>query len=103
MVSRFVTNLFTQAVIEANKEIVGSIEKQFLSRWYEKTTKGAGGDVSSRLDLYAEEVFVKHLKDFGRIESEESGIIGKGEQQIILDPIDGSANAMSAFPILVVL
>jgi myo-inositol-1(or 4)-monophosphatase len=89
---------FIQAAIEANEEIARTIEEQFLPSWYEKTVEGAGGDVSSRLDLYAEEVFVKYLEGFGRIESEESGIIGEGENQIILDPIDGSANAMSAFP-----
>jgi len=89
---------FIQAAIEANEEIARAIEQQFLPRWYEKTEKGAGGDVSTRLDLYAEEIFVKYLGGFGRIESEESGIIGEGGNQIILDPIDGSANAMSAFP-----
>ena len=87
-----------QACICANEEISRAIEHDFRPEWYEKTDIGAGGDISSRLDLYAEVVFVKHLSDFGRIESEESGIIGEGSSQIILDPIDGSANAMSAFP-----
>ncbi|MCF6245210.1 MAG: inositol monophosphatase, partial [Sulfurovum sp.] len=59
---------------------------------------GAGGDVSSKLDLMAEAIFVKHLSLFGHIESEESGIIGKGSQKIIIDPIDGSSNALSLFP-----
>jgi myo-inositol-1(or 4)-monophosphatase len=89
---------FIEAAIRANEEIYRAIEQEFRLRWYEKTVVGAGGDVSSRLDLYAEEVFVAHLGSFGCIESEESGIIGEGEGRIILDPIDGSANAMSAFP-----
>ena len=91
-------NPFIKACIQANEEISQALEHDFLAKWYDKTEAGAGGDISSRLDLYAEEVFVKHLSRFGRIESEESGIIGEGSSQIILDPIDGSANAMSAFP-----
>jgi len=91
-------NPFIKACIDANEEISQAIDEGFLSKWYDKTEVGAGGDISSRLDLYAEEVFVRHLSRFGRIESEESGIIGEGSSQIILDPIDGSANAMSAFP-----
>ena len=59
---------------------------------------GAGGDLSSKLDLFAEDIFVKHLSVFGQIESEESGIIGSGDDKIIIDPIDGSANALSGFP-----
>lgn len=60
-----------------------------------KTEVGAGGDISSKLDLMAEAIFVKHLGDFGQI---ESGVIGGGESQIIIDPIDGSSNALSLFP-----
>ncbi len=63
-----------------------------------KQKYGAGGDVSSRLDLFAEAVFVKHLSSFGQIESEESGVMGEGEERIIIDPIDGSSNALSLFP-----
>jgi len=59
---------------------------------------GAGGDISSGLDLWAESIFVKHLKGFGKIESEESGSIGEGSHTIIIDPIDGSSNALSNFP-----
>ena len=41
---------------------------------------------------------MNHLGAFGQIESEESGIIGEGEERIIIDPIDGSSNALSLFP-----
>ena len=91
-------NSFVKACIGANEEIAKAIEAGFDASWYEKTETGAGGDVSSRLDLFAESVFVKHLSPFGFIESEESGIIGEGDAHIIIDPIDGSANALSAFP-----
>ena len=91
-------NDFIQACIAANEEISKAINVGFKDSWYEKTEVGAGGDVSSRLDLFAEEVFFKHLSSFGQIESEESGIMGEGEVKIIIDPIDGSSNALSLFP-----
>jgi myo-inositol-1(or 4)-monophosphatase len=91
-------NDFIQACISANEEIANALEGVFEAVWFEKTEVGAGGDVSSRLDLFAEEVFVKHLGNFGQIESEESGLIGEGQAKIIIDPIDGSSNALSLFP-----
>jgi myo-inositol-1(or 4)-monophosphatase len=89
---------FIQACIKANEEIYSALQSGFDASWFEKTEVGAGGDVSSKLDLFAEEVFVKHLSAFGQIESEESGLIGQGESKIIIDPIDGSSNALSLFP-----
>ncbi len=89
---------FLHACIQANQEIVRALNKGFDPSWFEKTVIGAGGDVSSRLDLFAEEIFVKYLASFGKIESEESGIIGEGDEKIIIDPVDGSANALSFFP-----
>ena len=89
---------FIKACIQANQEIKEAIQDGFDASWFEKTEVGAGGDVSSRLDLMAEAIFVKHLGSFGQIESEESGLIGEGEVKIIIDPIDGSANALSLFP-----
>jgi len=64
----------------------------------DEAIKGAGGDRSLRIDIKAEEVFVSYLKKFGKINSEESGLIGEGENEIILDPIDGSSNIASCFP-----
>jgi len=94
---------FIKACIKANEEIYSALKDGFDPSWFEKTEVGAGGDVSSRLDLMAEAIFVKHLSSFGQIESEESGLIlneslGKGAAQIIIDPIDGSSNALSLFP-----
>jgi len=91
-------NDFIQSCIAANEEIAKAIGRGLDVKLFEKTDVGAGGDVSSRLDLFAESVFVKHLSRFGRIESEESGLIGEGDAKIIIDPIDGSANALSLFP-----
>ena len=91
-------NDFIKACIVANEEIYEKLQNDFNDELFEHTAVGAGGDVSSRLDLYAEEVFVKHLSSFGSIESEESGAIGSGNETIIIDPIDGSSNALSMFP-----
>ena len=91
-------NDFIQACIAANEEIAKVLKNGIDAALFEKTDVGAGGDVSSRLDLMAESIFVKHLSSFGHIESEESGIIGEGDAKIIIDPIDGSSNALSLFP-----
>ncbi len=46
----------------------------------------------------AEEIFIKYLKPYGRIVSEESGSIGSGDYAIIIDPLDGSDNFLSQIP-----
>lgn len=89
---------FLRACIDANEEISSALNAGFDTSWFEKTEVGAGGDVSSKLDLFAEAIFFKHLSPFGQIESEESGVMGEGEEKIIIDPIDGSSNALSLFP-----
>ena len=60
---------------------------------------GAGGDVSMGFDLAAEAIALKHLGRFGRVVSEESGEIGEGAATIVLDPLDGSDNYASGFPL----
>jgi len=91
-------NRFIKACIRANEEIATKLQEGFSPSLFEKTEVGAGGDISSRLDLFAEDIFIKYLSVFGQIESEEAGIIGSGDAKIIIDPIDGSANALSGFP-----
>ena len=59
---------------------------------------GAGGDVSIGLDVVAEKIFIKHLQNFGKIDSEECGEVGEGAYKITLDPLDGSNNFKSNFP-----
>lgn len=62
--------------------------------------KGAGGDISSAIDLEAERLFIEHLLPFGTIISEESGRIENPatSSYIVLDPIDGSDNLLSHLP-----
>jgi len=89
---------FLDAAIKANLEIYSKVNEGFNKNWCEEFEVGAGGDVSCGLDLIAEKIFIKYLSPFGQIESEEAGIIGEGKRKIVIDPIDGSSNAVTNFP-----
>ena len=88
---------FIKSVIKANQEIYELLKKGGISLKKE-LQKGAGGDISRVVDIEAEKIFVKYLKHYGQIISEESGTIGEGKDSIIIDPIDGSDNFISALP-----
>lgn len=66
---------------------------------------GADGTNTKKIDLVAENAVVEVLKDFGEdvtILSEECGIISIGENpkfNIILDPLDGTYNAIHGLPV----
>ena len=89
---------FLEEAIKANQEIYQEIKRGFKQEWFKEFNVGAGGDVSCGIDLYAESIFIKYLSKFGQIESEESGVLGDGENKIIIDPLDGSSNILSNFP-----
>lgn len=91
-------NAFLAASVEANREIISTYANTHLDVLAREHKIGAGGDVSLEADLIAEDIFVKHLAEFGRIDSEESGLIGAGESRIVIDPLDGSANFISRLP-----
>ena len=88
---------FIAAVVAANQEIASLLKKRDASL-FEMLEVGVGGDVSSRADIEAERIFVEHLRSFGKINSEESGVIGEGDDEIIIDPLDGSSNYFSNLP-----
>jgi len=89
---------FLKDTIQANREIFFAIRQGIKDEWQKEFSVGAGGDVSTGLDLFAEDIFIRYLSKYGKIESEESGVVGDGECTIIIDPIDGSSNAFSNFP-----
>ena len=67
--------------------------------------RGAGGDVSKKIDLLAEEVVIKTLEDSGVscvLVSEECGVkrIGVEESSgyVVMDGIDGTTNAVHGLP-----
>ena len=85
---------FINSVIEANKELYNYIHFNLKQEDLEySNTIGYGGDNSLNIDLIAEEIFIKHLKDYGNIYSEECGYLDFNKDfEIIIDPIDGSDN-----------
>lgn len=91
---------FIEAVILANKEIHTYLNTNLSSKDYEYTnTIGFGGDNSLKMDLLAENIFIKHLEKLGNIYSEECGLLDKNkEYTFIIDPLDGSNNFYSNLP-----
>ncbi|MDR2153197.1 MAG: inositol monophosphatase [Helicobacteraceae bacterium] len=94
---------FIAASIEANKEIAAILrDNDDDSLFYHDKEGdegiGYGGDRSLKIDLLAEDIFIKRLSRFGRINSEERGPFGEGDDEIVIDPIDGSANLASGIP-----
>ena len=93
-------NNFIKAVLSSNKELYTYIKTNLNSNDLSySNTIGYGGDNSLNIDLYAENLFIKHLKEFGNIYSEECGFLdNKSDFDIIIDPIDGSDNFISKLP-----
>ncbi|WP_024953872.1 inositol monophosphatase family protein [Sulfurospirillum arcachonense] len=90
---------FFDAVILANKDILELLNSDSDENFYQSCSLGAGGDISSKIDLLAEEIFIKYLSKFGNIYSEECGFVDNSkEDEIIIDPIDGSDNFASNLP-----
>ena len=92
-------SIFFQAVILANRKILELIESSSNEYLSQSISLGVGGDISSKIDLLAEEIFIEHLSSFGNIHSEECGFIdNKKSDDIVIDPIDGSDNFASILP-----
>ena len=88
---------FIDSTIKANQEIFTLINSCDNSLKISQK-QGFGGDISTSIDLKAEEIFIKYLSSYGQIFSEESGYVGDGESLIVIDPLDGSNNFKSNFP-----
>lgn len=92
---------FIDATLHANEEIYQLLHVKGLDdKDHHSFHVGAGGDISSGIDLEAERIFIKYLHTFGTIVSEESGVIENSDStvRIIIDPIDGSDNLLSHLP-----
>jgi myo-inositol-1(or 4)-monophosphatase len=92
---------FIEAVLQANRELFQLLHVKGLEEsHYQSFAVGAGGDLSSGIDLVAEKIFIHYLLPFGTIVSEESGVIENPTSsiRIVLDPIDGSDNLLSHLP-----
>ncbi|MBD3349952.1 MAG: hypothetical protein GF364_00520 [Candidatus Lokiarchaeota archaeon] len=92
----------------AIKEMVGTKQAREVS---EEGTRGAGGDITLKIDEVAEQIIMNELEIAGvpmKIVTEETGeyIImedvynKRGLQDVLsIDPIDGSHNAVMGFPV----
>ncbi len=65
--------------------------------------KGAGGDKTFPIDKTAEDIIISSLQDLGEplnVISEEAGLLDMrgGGYRVIIDPIDGSKNAINGIP-----
>lgn len=89
---------FINSAIQANKKIFDLANSQLDPSFFKKGKMGAGGDLSSKMDIEAEKIFFEYLLPFGTVNSEESGRVGAKEGEIVLDPLDGSDNFLSALP-----
>lgn len=81
-------------------EIGSTRLKPFTS---ESIGKGAGGDKTFPIDKYAEDIIIASLKALNEplsIISEEAGIeeLNGGGKKVIIDPVDGSKNAITGIP-----
>ena len=88
---------FLDACLKASEEIIEVFNRN--SDLFEYISQGYGGDRSMKIDLIAEEIFIKNLSTFGNIFSEECGYINNNlDSNIIIDPIDGSFNIANGMP-----
>ena len=90
----------TKAIIKSNLEIAKYIKNSLKEDDFTYTKQiGFGGDNSLKIDIFFEDIFIKNLKDFGNIFSEECGFIdNKKDITFIIDPLDGSNNFLSNIP-----
>lgn len=87
-----------EIVKAANLEISALISFDMPTCSYKKENLGAGGDMSAGIDLKAEKIFLEKLLPYGRVYSEECGLVGDKDEIFIIDPIDGSDNLLSHVP-----
>lgn len=91
---------FIEAVKLSNKELHTYINNHITINDFEYSDIiGFGGDNSLKIDLIAENIFIKYLEKFGNIFSEECGLKTTNKEfTIIIDPLDGSNNFYSNLP-----
>jgi myo-inositol-1(or 4)-monophosphatase len=93
-----------------NREILRGIGRKLLQeiapvkKWPQTAIgTGASGDKTHQIDKIAEDIVISGLQDSGEsltIVSEESGMkeIRGGGKVVLIDPVDGSRNAVSGIP-----
>ena len=88
-----------EASVVAN-QMYGTVEAK------EKLERGAGGDITVKIDKVIEDIIIDHLKKIGNVKliSEEAGevVFGEPEAVVLADPIDGSFNAKNGIPLFAI-
>lgn len=91
---------------EIARDITALIEKEVspligTKKAQKITGKSVGGGYTKYIDKVAEDVVVSYLRS-SYIEytliTEESGVVGDGDLTIIMDPVDGTVNAICGLP-----
>jgi len=89
---------FLKLCKKASLKIIQTIHHSDKSL-FKKVNKGFGGDLSMKIDLIAEEIFIQTFQEYGNIFSEEIGFLDHNSKKtFIIDPIDGSFNISNGFP-----
>ena len=100
IIDSFDKERFIEAIKLANLELITYINSnlQDSDLTYTNVT-GFGGDNSLKIDIIAENIFIRHLSFFGDIFSEECGLLSDNSDfKIVIDPLDGSSNFMHNLP-----
>jgi myo-inositol-1(or 4)-monophosphatase len=93
-------------VLELLRNIGASLYREIGGRRHDEdvVSRGAAGDKTYRVDRRAEEIILSALESSGEpltAISEEAGIVqisGGGPKTVLIDPIDGSKNAVTGIP-----
>ncbi|NOZ24906.1 MAG: hypothetical protein GXO94_02290 [Nitrospirae bacterium] len=93
---------FLRRVGERLRAVIPAL--RFSSTVREPLEVGASGDKTFQVDRVAEDTVVEALEGLGRpltVVSEEMGVldIGGGGDMVLIDPIDGSKNAVTGIPL----
>jgi myo-inositol-1(or 4)-monophosphatase len=99
------SELWLETFRRACDRVAGRLRDMTPRERGEPCGRGAGGDMTARVDRMAEDIVVEELEALKRpltLVSEELGeraIAGGGPPVVVLDPIDGSVNAIRGLPI----
>jgi len=94
---------------EVSRRLGGAIREMSPAQRAEGLGRGAGGDITARVDRIAEDALLQTLRDLHHdrgeamtVVSEEAGIVRLGEggtTVVVIDPVDGSQNAKRGTPL----
>ncbi len=97
---RMITIETLSGIADAVQEAIAKIPDSASKR--EKVCMGADGTPTSQIDKIAENAALMHIERHGialNILSEEIGFVDNGcEEPLVMDPIDGTSNAIASIP-----